>query len=293
MDDHKGHHGPVPIDPGTALSTSMPSRTHHWDEVDVLRYHLALGAGADPTSPAQLRWAYERDLRVLPTFAALAQSTGMFDPPAVRFPGVDVDLPRVLHAGQEVVLDRPLPPSATVTLRPRVAEVWDKGNAAVLVHETTAVDDSGALYRCRSTLFCRGEGGFGGERGPSARAGSPVPDRRPDTELTVPTLPQQALLYRLCGDRNPLHADPGFARAAGFPRPILHGLASFGIVTRAVIDTEDLDVVTAVSARFTGVVYPGETLRVRLWREGQRIACTATIPARAEAPVLTGSLALG
>jgi acyl dehydratase len=275
------------IDPRHALGTPLPTRTHRWTELDVLRYHLALGAG-----PGNLHRSYERDLRVLPTFAALAPSVGMFDPPAVAFPGVHVDLTRVLHASQEVSLDGPLASSGSVTLQARIVEVWDKGTAAVLVHETTAHSPEGErLYRCRSTLYCRGEGGFGGSRGPSMRS-EPAPSRAADAELDVPTLPQQALLYRLCGDRNPLHADPEFAAAAGFERPILHGLASYGMVAMAIMDAGSLDDVRSVAARFTGVVYPGETLRVRLWRDDDRIDYVATIPARDNAPVLTGSLGL-
>ena len=270
------------IDPRTALGTPLPARTYRWTELDVLRYQLALGAG-----PEHLHWSYERDLRVLPTFPALAPSAGMFDPPALLFPGVHVDLTRVLHASQAVVLDGPLPTSGTVTLHPRVVEVWDKGTAAVLVHETTATDAGGArLYRCRSTLYCKGEGGFGGERGPSTRP-APVPERAADASLTVPTLPQQALLYRLCGDRNPLHADPEFAAAAGFERPILHGLATYGMTTMAIMDALTLEDVREVAASFTGVVYPGETLDVLLWRDDDRIRYAATTSGRA---VLTGSL---
>ncbi|WP_243753948.1 MaoC/PaaZ C-terminal domain-containing protein [Labedaea rhizosphaerae] len=274
------------IDPRTALGTPLPARPYRWTESEVLRYHLALGAGPD-----NLRWSYERNLVVLPTFPALAPSAGMFDPPALLFPGVHVDLTRVLHASQEVELGGPIPRSGTVTLHPRVVEVWDKGTAAVLVHETIATNTAGEqVFRSRSTLYCKGEGGFGGERGPSTRP-EPLPPRAADAELTVSTLPQQALLYRLCGDRNPLHADPEFAAAAGFDRPILHGLASYGMVTMAIMDARGLDDVRSVTGSFTGVVYPGETLRVRLWVEDQRITYAATVPDRGNAAVLTGSLA--
>ncbi|HEU5108394.1 MAG TPA: MaoC/PaaZ C-terminal domain-containing protein, partial [Micromonosporaceae bacterium] len=258
---------------------------------DVALYHLALGAGADPLDPGELGYVLEDRLRVLPTFGVVAPGLRTFEPPAVRFPGIEIDLARVLHGTQAITVHRPIPPAGTGVARPRVTDVWDKEEAAVIVQETVVTDSAGVpLWTARSSIFARGEGGFGGERGPSERP--EVPDREPDHVLDVPTLPQQALLYRLCGDRNPLHADPDFAGTAGFSRPILHGLCTWGMVCKAVVDaTLDADVtrVDEYAARFAGVVFPGETLRIQVWSEGDRRAVAASTVERG-AEVLRGRL---
>ena len=157
--------------------------------------------------------------------------------------------------------------------------MWDKGKAAVIWQEGVATSDTGEeLWTTRSSIFVRGEGGWGGDRG----ASEPVelPDRAPDAETTYAISPQQALLYRLCGDRNPLHSDPDFAKAAGFPAPILHGLCSYGIVLRELTDAllgGDATRVVGFAAKFAGVVYPGETIRVRGWHEDGRILGAASV----------------
>jgi acyl dehydratase len=278
----------VPIDPSVAIGADLPEQPFTWSASDVLLYHLALGAGADPVAPGELRYATEKDLQVLPTFALVAPTFHVYEPPSVTFPGIDVDLSRVLHGGQELVVHRPLPTEGKATLRSRIADVYDKGSAAVIIQESEAVDETGRpLYTTRSQIFARGEGGFGGERGPSAKV--EVPDTGPDVEVRVPTLPQQALLYRLCGDRNPLHSDPEFAQGAGFPRPILHGLCSYGLVCKALVDElldGDAHRVGRISTRFAGVVFPGETLRVRAWRRESDWAVSTTVVERDDAPVL-------
>jgi acyl dehydratase len=273
----------MPIDPTVAIGAELPETKFSWTPSDVLLYHLALGGGTD-----DLRYTYERDLQVLPTFGVVAPRFHNAEPPAVSFPGIDIDLARVLHGTQEITVHRPLPVRGEAVLRSRVADVYDKGTAAVILQESTAVDSDGtALFTTRSSIFARGEGGFGGSRGPSARA--EVPDRAPDAVLETPTMPQQALLYRLCGDRNPLHADPEFARTAGFDAPILHGLCTYGVVCKAVVDAlfgGRTDRVRGYSARFTGVVFPGETLRTKVWRDGDRFTLTTTAVERDDAPVL-------
>jgi acyl dehydratase len=282
----------VPIDPGVAIGADLPQQAFSWTASDVLLYHLALGAGHDPMSAAELRYATEKGLQVLPTFALVAPTFHVFEPPSVSFPGIDVDLSRVLHGGQELVVHRPLPTDGKATLQSRIADVYDKGSAAVIVQESNAVDENGeTLYTTRSQIFARGEGGFGGKRGPSAKV--EVPDRRPDVEVRSPTSPQQALWYRLCGDRNPLHSDPEFAQAAGFPRPILHGLCSYGIVCKALTDElldGDAGRVARFSTRFSGVVFPGETLRTRAWRREADWVVSTTVVERDDAPVLADSL---
>ncbi|GLZ28610.1 3-alpha,7-alpha,12-alpha-trihydroxy-5-beta-cholest-24-enoyl-CoA hydratase [Lentzea sp. NBRC 105346] len=273
----------MPIDPAIAIGAELPETKFSWSTSDILLYHLALGA-------SELRYVYEEGLRVLPTFGIVAPRFHETARPVVSFPGVDIDLARVLHGTQSITMHRPLPVAGEAVLRTRIADVYDKGTAAVLVQEATAVGlDGTALFTTRSSIFARGEGGFGGSRGPSTRV--EVPSGEPDAVIDTPTLPQQAYLYRLCGDRNPLHADPEFALRAGFEAPILHGLCSYGMVCKAVIDAilDGPEQVGTFSARFAGVVYPGETLRTRVWRDGDRLVLT-TIAVERDAPVLSDAV---
>jgi acyl dehydratase len=278
----------MPIDPEVAIGASLGETTFSWTPSDVLLYHLALGAGADPLSPLELRYATEQDLQVLPTFGVIAANLRQTAAPAMSFPGVRIDLARVLHGQQEITVHRPLPTAATATAHARIADVYDKGKAAVIVQESTVTCGDEPLYTTRSSIFARGEGGFGGARGPATSL--ELPGREPDLVLETPTLPQQALLYRLCGDRNPLHSDPSFASTAGFPRPILHGLCTYGIVCKAVTDAVldgDVTRVASYSTRFAGVLFPGETLRTRVWQEDKRLLVTSSAVDRDDAPVLS------
>jgi acyl dehydratase len=282
----------VPIDPERAIGAELGEVSFSWTASDVLLYHLALGAGANAVDERELRYTYERDLRVLPTFATVAENVRTEEPPAVSFPGVEIALDKVVHGTQAVTVHRPVPPEGKAVARTRIVDVLDKGTAAVIMNETVVTEpDGGPLWTAHASIFARGEGGFGGRRGSSERVRPP--DRDPDSVVDIPTLPQQALLYRLCGDRNPLHADPEFARAAGFDAPILHGLCTYGIVAKAVTDAMlDADVtrVASFSARFAGIVVPGETLRVRIWRDGQRLLVTTSVPERGDAPVLADAV---
>jgi acyl dehydratase len=278
----------VPIDPSIALAASLPPVEFSWTASDVLLYHLALGAGNPAVDARELRYSYEKDLQVLPTFAVVAATLHVTDPPRVSYPGVEIELVKVVHAAQRIAVHGALPTAGAARAITRVAEIWDKGSAAVLVTETevTALDGT-PLWTNSSSIFARGEGGFGGERGPSTSAAAP--EREPDAVLTTPTLPQQALWYRLLGDRNPLHSDPEFAAAAGFPAPILHGLATYGIVCKTLVDAFcDGDATRARSfgVRFAGVVYPGETLQTAVWRDGDRLVVRTTVPERDDAPAL-------
>jgi acyl dehydratase len=251
----------------------------------VLLYHLAIGA-------TDLSYTLEGPaLQVLPSFGVVAPTFHMTDPPPLDLPGCDISLAQVVHGSQSIEVAGPLPTSGSATVSTRISEIWDKGRAAVIWQEGVATAPDGErLWTTRSSIFVRGEGGWGGDRGSS----DPVelPDRDPDLDTTYDVLPQQALLYRLCGDRNPLHADPDFAKAAGFPAPILHGLCSYGIVLRTLTDgllDGDARRVGGLGVRFTGVVFPGETIRVRGWRENGRIVASATVAGSGErdgAPVL-------
>ncbi|MDI3408796.1 MaoC/PaaZ C-terminal domain-containing protein [Streptomyces cavernicola] len=284
----------MPIDVAK-LTSAPPVRTEvSWDDRDVRLYHLALGAGVPETDPEELRYVYERHprgLKVLPLFGVTAANVGF---QVFELPGVHVDLANALHGGQQVTVHRPLPPAAKASASTRVTDVYDKGKAAVIVQESTLVGEDGEpLLTQRNQIFVHGEGGFGGERGPADRL--PAPDRAPDAVLDLPTLPQQALLYRLSGDWNPLHADPAVARAAGHDRPILHGLCTFGMVVKAVADRfldGDTGAITGCRTRFAGAFHPGETLRISVWSDpaagGYRLRATA--PDRADAPVLEHAL---
>jgi acyl dehydratase len=288
----------MPIDPDVAIGAQLPDRSFSWTSSDVLLYHLGIGAGAragDNLDPRALRYTLDDEhLQVLPSFGIVAPTFHETDPPPLDLPGCDISLSQVVHGSQAIEVTGPLPTSGSATLSTRISDVWDKGKAAVIWQEGVARSaDGDQLWTVRSSIFVRGEGGWGGDRGASTAV--QVPDRKPDADATYDVTPQQALLYRLSGDRNPLHADPEFARTAGFPAPILHGLCSYGIVLRTVTDDllgGDAAQVGSFTAKFAGVVFPGETIRVQAWDSGEaEIVVTATIDSPREerdgAPVLS------
>ena len=273
----------MPIDPAVAVGAQLPDRSFSWTSSDVLLYHLGIGAGSRPgdnTDLGALRYTLDNEhLQVLPSFGIVAPTFHETDPPPLDLPGCDINLSQVVHGSQEISLGGPLPVSGSATLSTRITDVWDKTKAAVIWQEGVAVSPAGEeLWRVRSSIFVRGEGGWGGDRGSSAPV--VIPDRAADAVTSYAVTPQQAMLYRLCGDRNPLHADPEFAKGAGFPAPILHGLCSYGIVLREATDVllgGDASRVGGFAARFAGVVFPGETIKMSLWDEGDRILVTAAI----------------
>ncbi|MFE9400812.1 MaoC/PaaZ C-terminal domain-containing protein [Streptomyces sp. NPDC006530] len=280
----------MPIDAAQAVAAEPRSTEITWDHKDVQLYHLGLGAGVPATDPDELRYTLESRLHVLPSFATVA-GAGMGVVGGLSAPGIDVDLAAVLHGGQAITLRRPLPVAGRATSTSKVAAVYDKGKAAILVLRTEAADADGPLWTSDAQIFVRGEGGFGGDRGPSARAEQP--DRAPDQVVECPVREEQALLYRLSGDWNPLHADPDFAKLAGFDRPILHGLCTYGMTLKAVVDTlldGDVTRVRSYATRFTGVVFPGETLRIRMWSGPGRVQVSVTAVERDDAPVLADTI---
>jgi acyl dehydratase len=286
----------MPIDPNVAIGAELPDRTFSWTSSDVLLYHLGIGAGSRPgdnTDVAALRYTLDDEhLQVLPSFGIVAPTFHETDPPPLDLPGCDINLSQVVHGSQEISVSGPLPVSGSATLSTRITDVWDKTKAAVIWQEGIAVSPAGEeLWRVRSSIFVRGEGGWGGDRG--APVAITLPERAPDAVTSYAVTPQQAMLYRLCGDRNPLHADPEFAKGAGFPAPILHGLCSYGIVLREATDVllgGDAARVGGFSARFAGVVFPGETIKISLWDEGEQVLMTAAVDGpgteRDGAPVL-------
>ncbi|MFI9780037.1 MaoC/PaaZ C-terminal domain-containing protein [Streptomyces sp. NBC_01003] len=280
----------MPIDAAKAVAAEPRSAEITWDHKDIQLYHLGLGAGTPATDPDELRYTLESRLHVLPSFATVA-GAGMGVVGGLSAPGIEVNLAHVLHGGQSVELHRPIPVKGSATSTSRVAAVYDKGKAAILVLRTEVADADGPLWTSDAQIFVRGEGGFGGDRGPSARVEAPTGE--PDRTVDRPVREDQALLYRLSGDWNPLHADPEFAKLAGFDRPILHGLCSYGMTLKAVVDTlldGDVSRVRSYATRFTGVVFPGETLRIRMWRSEGRIQVTVTAVERDEAPVLADTI---
>ena len=280
----------MPINLDIALGAELEPVEFSWVSSDVQLYNLALGAGSDPMDSRELRYLTDGTPQVLPTFSSVAASFHATEAPTVSFPGIEIELSRVLHASEAVTVPAPLPASGAGRAVTRITEIWDKGKAAVIFNETTVVDSSGkTLWTVKRSIFARGEGGFGGERGPSTSA--ETPERAADFEIDIPVLPQQALLYRLCGDRNPLHSDPEFAAAAGFPRPRLHGLCTYGMTCKALVDTvldADTTRVGSYGARFAGVVYPGETLKASVWQDGDRLRAIVTAPSRGDETVLAG-----
>lgn len=273
----------MPIDPSVAIGAELEPLTFSWTSSDVLLYHLGLGASSRPgdqVDPASLRYTLDDpSLQVLPSFGVVVPTFHMDVPPPLDLPGCDINLAQVVHGAQEVSVSAAIPKAGSATLTRRITDVWDKGSAAIIWQEGVARSESGAeLWRVRSSIFVKGEGGWGGSRGESTAVA--LPDRAPDASVTYSVAPNQALLYRLCGDRNPLHADPAFAKAAGFPAPILHGLCTYGIVLRELTDAlldGDASQVRGFAGRFTGVVFPGEVLSITGWREDGRIVASATV----------------
>ena len=267
----------MPVDPGRALGAALPRTTVAWDEDRVILYQLGVGAGTRAIDPGELAYVYEANLKVLPSFATIPAMSTMLAIGEVD--GISFNPVLLVHGDQEVIVHQPLPVSATVTQTGRIAEIWDKGSGALVVVEVDGVDAGGShLYTTRSGLYLRGEGGFGGDRGP--RAGDVAPDREPDIVVESPTLEQQALFYRLSGDKNPLHADPEVAAMAGFERPILHGLCTYGIVCKAAVDAAlggDVARVSRFGGRFSKPVRPGQTITTAMWRLDDRMVLRATV----------------
>ncbi len=261
----------MPIDVDKVVGAMVGTSTFTWTEKDVILYNLAVGAGSPPTEPRELRYVYEGDLVAIPTFGTIPPFAMMMG--VTGLDGADINLAQVLHGEHELTVHRPIPAGGSVTQTGSVTAVYDKGKGALVVLEVESVlERSGEpLFTNRAGVFVRGEGGFGGDPGPSP-ANRP-PDREPDHVVETTTLPQQALLYRQAsGDFNPLHADPGFAAFAGYERPILHGLCTYGLVAKTVLDTVlegDVARFGGITARFSGHVFPGETLVTSIWAEAE------------------------
>lgn len=254
---------------------------HTYTAKDTMLYALGLGLGADPLDERQLRFVYEKALVALPTMAAVLASPGFWMRERVE---LGIDFMKLVHGEQALRLHAPLPPSGTVIGRTRVTRIVDKGEGkGAVLHVEKEIADEGQrpLATVESVYFLRGDGGFSKAQGQGDEAAPPapaMPESAPELTLDLPTRADQALLYRLSGDINPLHVEPAFAARAGFPRPILHGLATWGIAGRGLIAAcADFDParLAAMRARLSAPVYPGETIRLEGWREGSEIAFRA------------------
>lgn len=249
---------------------------------DVMLYALGIGLGADPLDARQLRFVYEQDLQVLPTMAIVLGYPGFLS----QYGDTGITNTHLVHGEQGFRLHRPLPVDAQLTSTVRVVGVIDKGaGKGALIYTETTVRERGndaPLCTLDSTTFCRADGGFGGPSAPLKPLHA-LPDTPPHEVCDLPTLPQAALIYRLSGDYNPLHADPAFARRGGYDRPILHGRCTFGIAGHAVLAAccdYDPTRLVAMEGRFSAPVYPGETIRTEIWRDGPTVSFRASVPAR-------------
>lgn len=266
------------IDVDAALGYKFPEQRSSYDEKDLVLYALGVGAGQKATDPTELSYVYENNgpgFYALPTFAVVPALKLVFElaQKGVTAPGLNYGFDRILHGEQYTEIKRPLPRKATLTHRARVKDIFDKGKNALVITEIKSYDESGEeLIHNELTTVVRGAGGWGGERGPSTDTNT-APERTPDAVVTEKISEGQALLYRLSGDINPLHVDPGFAKAFGFDRPILHGLCTFGYAARHVLGSfvkGDPRYFKSIKVRFSESVFPGETLVTEMWKEGDQ-----------------------
>ena len=257
------------INPDALLQFPVPEIRQTLTQRDCVLYALSVGLGQDPVDDQQLDYVdHRRALRTLPTMAVVLGQPGFW----LADPATGVDAVRLVHGEQEIELHGPLPVEGEIVGRTRVTGLVDRGaGRGALLYTEKEVSVSGQwLATCRATVVLRGDGGFGGAAGP-VRPAHPAPTGTPDLIVDLPTRPEQALLYRLNGDDNPLHSDPATAAAAGFPRPILHGLCTLGVVGHALmrgLAGYDAGRIRSLALRFSAPVFPGETIRTEMWRNG-------------------------
>jgi acyl dehydratase len=253
----------VPIS-SEIVGIKIDTAPFEWTQKDVMLY--ALGVGAKPEG--ELDFVYEgKGPKVLPTYAVVPAFPAM----ASIIAKVQVNPAMILHGEQAITLHRPIPPNAKSETSGTIVECWDKGKAAVVNVEATTSDADGPIFTNRFGIFVRGAGGFGGEAGPSTKDKNQPPERDPDHVWEDTTRPEQAAIYRLSGDLNPLHIDPDFAKMVGFEEPFIHGLCTFGFVGRGVLHTvcgDDPDRFIGLEARFADQVYPGDAIITKLWVVG-------------------------
>lgn len=270
----------MPIDYEKAIKLRAEGQEFSYGDRETMLYALGIGLGADPMNTQELPFVYENGLRVVPTMATvIAWGAG-------RTGEIGINYMMVVHGEQKLVVHKALPDRATITADWAVTHILDKGagKGAVIYSDTVIRDKKTGdkLVTLTGSTFARADGGFGGPSsgGPAAHE---VPTRAPDAEIALATTPNQALIYRLSGDRNPLHSDPALAKAAGFERPILHGLCTYGVTCRAVLQTyADYDPTKIVGhdVRFSSPVFPGETIVTRMWKDGNVVSFEASVKER-------------
>jgi acyl dehydratase len=292
----RGEDTAMPINYDELMALKNLGQKFAYGDREVMLYAYGIGMGADPLDERELAFVNEasaiaRPLKVVPTFASVAAwGAG---------PGeMNLNRMMVVDGERDITFHRPLAVAANLLVDSRVLAVFDKGKdkGAVIRHQTVLKNDNGEeLATLVASRFARGDGGFGG---PSEGQPEPhnVPTRAPDRSIDISTRQDQALIYRLCGDRNPLHSDPEFARRAGFPKPILHGMCTFGITCRGILQTyADYDPAAfrQHAARFSSPVYPGETVTLDMWKDGNVISFEAKVKAREAVVIRNGKAVLG
>lgn len=268
------------IDYEKLMSLKSEGQEFSYGDRETMLYALGIGFGRDPLNAKELPFVYEKNLQTIPTMSSvIAWGAGPLAESGINYL-------MVVHGEQKLTMHKPLPVAANIVADSRVIGAWDKGadKGAIIVTETVISEKKSGDKLCtmESTTFARGDGGFGG---PTEGAPQPhkLPDRDPDQTVEVDTRPDQALLYRLSGDRNPLHADPDIAKQAGFPAPILHGLCTYGTCCRAIVTSVcdyDASKITGFDVRFSSPVFPGETILVDIWKDGKTVSFRARVKER-------------
>jgi acyl dehydratase len=279
----------MPIDYPAVLNLKEEGRRFSWNERDTMLYALAIGMGSDPLNADELPFVYEKDLRAVPTLSTVVAWGAGISPERLG-----VNRRQMLHGEEALEVHRSIGCAGEGIADSRVAAVYDKGDRGAVIEREIVLTDANSGERIATltrTAFARADGGFGGPAQPTGTGAQGPPSRAPDWVLEFVTRRDQALLYRLCGDRNPLHADPETARAAGFATPILHGLCTYGICCRAVLQAccqYDPTRLKRFSVRFSAPVFPGDRIEVRLWNMDGEVAFEADAPERGTKVIRNG-----
>lgn len=287
------------LDYQTIMNYKFPDFETSYDFKDTILYALGLGFGGDPMDEEQLGFVYEQNLQALPTMPVVLG----FDKVSIRdIPELtSIDFNKLVHGEQSLVIHNPLPSEGAIRCETSIMDILDKGDGkgAILFREKKIIEaGSDKLFATAvDAIFLRGNGGFGGEPGPAPTPPAhKVPESEPEEICDLPSLPQAALIYRLSGDYNPLHAEPAFAAAAGFDKPILHGLCTFGMAAHAILKTYcgyDAAKFKSQQVRFSAPVFPGETIRTEMWREGNVISYRARVVERDVVVLNNGKVEIG
>ena len=288
----------MPIDYDKMMQTTATGLEASYGDREVMLYALGVGFQRDPMNEAELPFTYENDLQVVPTFATVIPSGRRRDGGTGGNMMAGINYLMVVHGEQRLAIHKPLPPAADIISDSRILGIWDKGKdkGAIIVTERVISEKASGdkLATLVGTIFARGDGGFGGQKD-GAPEPHPIPARSPDLVHECDTRQDQAFLYALSGDRNPLHRDPKVAKMAGFPRPILHGLCSYGTACRAVISTlakYDPKKITSFDVRFSAPVFPGETIVTEMWVDGGTVSFRSKLKEREVVVINNGKCTL-